>query len=71
MTPGHTIGIPTLSIVGLLNDDFEGGEFVMFDDMKFDLKKGDVLVFPSNFLYPHKVDKVTKGVRYAYVSWAW
>jgi len=71
MTPGHTIGIPTLSIVGLLNDNFEGGEFVMFEDMKFDLKKGDVLVFPSNFLYPHRVDKVTKGVRYAYVSWAW
>jgi hypothetical protein len=71
MIPGHTIGIPTLSIVGVLNDDYEGGDFIMFGDTKFNLKKGDVLVFPSNFLYPHKVEKVTKGTRYTYVSWAW
>ena len=71
MFDGERKGIPTLSIVGLLNDDYEGGEFIMFEDKKIDTKKGDLLIFPSNFLYPHKVTPVTKGVRYSYVSWVW
>ena len=38
---------------------------------KIDTKKGDLLIFPSNFLYPHKITPITKGVRYSYVSWVW
>ena len=68
---GERKGIPTLSIIGILNDDYEGGELIMFEDKKIDTKKGDLLIFPSNFLYPHKVTPVTKGVRYSYVSWVW
>jgi hypothetical protein len=64
-------GVPMLSVVGALNDDYEGGEFVMFDDYKIQLKKGSMLIFPSCFLYPHKVEKVTKGTRYSFVSWCW
>ena len=64
-------GIPILSIIGILNDDYEGGELIMFEDKKIDTKKGDLLIFPSNFLYPHEVAPVTKGVRYSYVSWVW
>ena len=30
---------------------------------------GSILVWPSNFLYPHSVEKVTKGKRYTVVSW--
>ena len=43
----------------------------MFTDTPVEIGKGDLLIFPSNFLYPHRVDPVTKGVRYSYVSWAW
>ena len=68
---GERRGIPTLSIIGILNDDYEGGELIMFEDKKIDTKKGDLLIFPSNFLYPHEVAPVTKGVRYSYVSWVW
>ena len=68
---GEKKGVPTLSIIGLLNDDFEGGELIMFEDKKIETKKGDILIFPSNFLYPHEVTPVTKGVRYSYVSWVW
>ena len=68
---GERKGIPILSIIGILNDDYEGGELIMFEDKKIDTKKGDLLIFPSNFLYPHKVSSVTKGVRYSYVSWVW
>lgn len=63
-------GIPVLSMVGLLNDDFEGGEF-MLCDQKVDLKAGDVLIFPSIFLYPHEVKPVTKGSRYSWVLWGY
>ena len=39
MFDGERKGIPTLSVVGLLNDDFEGGEFIMFEDEKISLKQ--------------------------------
>ena len=54
-----------------LNDDYEGGEFIMFDDTEIKFDKGDVIVFPSLFLYPHKVEPVKSGIRYSYVSWVW
>ena len=66
---GTDKGIPILSIVGLLNDNFTGGGFcVNGKDMK--LKKGDIIIFPSNFLYRHEVKTIKKGERYSYVSWA-
>lgn len=68
---GTRKGIPVLTSLGALNDDYEGGEFVMFDDDVIEIKKGSIIVFPSNFLYPHKIEPVTKGIRYSYVSWAW
>ena len=71
MFDGERKGIPILSVLGVLNDDYEGGEFILFDDYKIDFKKGDVLIFPSIFLYPHKVEPVTKGTRYSYISWVW
>ncbi len=67
--PGNT-SIPSVSIVGLLNDDFTGGEFILFKDTNMKLKKGDILVFPSNYLYPHRVDKVKSGIRNSFVTWA-
>ena len=71
MFDGKRRGIPILSIIGILNDDYEGGDLIMFEDKKIDTKKGDLLLFPSNFLYPHEITPVTKGVRYSYVSWLW
>jgi predicted 2-oxoglutarate/Fe(II)-dependent dioxygenase YbiX len=63
-------GIPTLTILGILNDDYEGGQFVLFDDYIIDTKKGDIIIFPSNFMYPHRVEKITSGIRYSFVTWA-
>jgi predicted 2-oxoglutarate/Fe(II)-dependent dioxygenase YbiX len=72
MFDGNMKGIPILTILGLLNDDFEGGEFLMFDEEKeIKLKAGDIMIFPSVFLYPHRVAPVTKGVRHAFVAWVW
>ena len=68
---GQIKGIPMLSIVGQLNDDFDGGEFVMWGDKVIPFETGDIIIFPSNFMYPHRVEPVTKGARYSYVSWAY
>ena len=68
---GDRKGIPVLSVLGLLNDDFKGGEFVLFDNEIIPFEQGDLLIFPSNFMYPHKVEPVTQGTRYSYISWVW
>ena len=52
------------SCVFLINDDYEGG------DLKVEKKKNRLIIFPSNFLYPHTVLPVTKGERYSVVAWA-
>jgi predicted 2-oxoglutarate/Fe(II)-dependent dioxygenase YbiX len=74
MFDGERKGIPILSVVGQLNDpfnDYEGGEFVMFKDDVMDLRQGDIMIFPSVFLYPHRVNAVKKGTRYSFISWVW
>ena len=65
------IGVPILSCLGVLNDDYEGGEFIMFENQKIEMTQGDLIIFPSNFLYPHRVEPVTRGTRYSYISWVW
>jgi pentatricopeptide repeat protein len=71
MFDGQRKGIPTLSILGSLNNNYKGGELVFWDDTVVELKAGEIMIFPSNFLYPHEVKLVTEGTRYSYVSWAW
>ena len=68
---GDIRGIPILSIVCVLNDDYQGGEFIMFDDYEIKFKAGDLIIFPSVFLYPHLVKPVKKGTRYSFVSWVY
>tara|TARA_R110002020_G_scaffold6399_2_gene27271 strand:+ start:1301 stop:1873 length:573 start_codon:yes stop_codon:yes gene_type:complete len=68
---GTRKGIPILSIVGALNEEYTGGEFIMYRDKEIKLKTGDILIFPSTFMYPHRVDPVKKGARYSYVSWVY
>lgn len=53
-----------------INDDYEGGEFAFFNrELKYKLKKGSVILFPSNFMYPHEIMPVTKGTRYSIITW--
>jgi predicted 2-oxoglutarate/Fe(II)-dependent dioxygenase YbiX len=68
---GEKRGIPTLSCLGVLNENYTGGEFIMFDDMKIKFEAGDLIIFPSIFLFPHRVEPVKKGTRYSYISWTW
>jgi len=67
---GEKRGIPILSILSVLNDDYEGGEFGFFDKkLKIKVNKGDVVMFPSTFMYPHQILPVTKGTRYSIITW--
>lgn len=68
---GQLKGIPVLTVLGSLNDEYEGGELMMFGDYKIDLSAGSIVVFPSNFMFPHEVKPIKKGIRYSYVSWTW
>lgn len=68
---GERKGDPTLSVLGLLKTEFTGGEFTLLNDIITDFEPGDIIVFPSNFLYPHKVDPVISGERYSFISWTW
>ena len=59
----------TVSTVAYFNDDYLGGD-LHFD--KFDLKlkpvAGDVIVFPSSFMYSHASMPVLGGTKYAAVT---
>jgi len=53
-----------------LNDDYEGGEFAFFNrEMLIRSKKGSIIMFPSNFMYPHEIMPVLKGTRYSITTW--
>lgn len=71
MFDGMRKGIPTLTILGGLNDNYEGGEFIMWQDTEIKIPPGSLLIFPSNFMYPHEVRPVKSGTRYSFVSWVW
>ena len=68
---GKIRGVQSLSVLGALNDNYEGGEFIMFDNKEYKIKAGQVLIFPSSFMFPHKVEPVTKGIRHTYISWVY
>jgi len=65
---GQKQGYPHLTSLIFLNDDYEGGEFTLCGE-NLDKDKGSAVVFPSNFMFPHEVKKVTSGVRYSIMTW--
>lgn len=72
LSEGQQTGIPVLSFVGNLNEDYEGGDLVFFEGRHpIALKTGDICMFPSCFLYPHHVEPVRRGTRYSFAAWGW
>ena len=65
---GQQYGYPQASLLFFLNDDYEGGDFIV-SNCHYRPKKGSAIIFPSNFMFPHRVIKVTKGTRWSIVSW--
>ena len=65
---GQHYGYPHATVLLYLNDDYEGGEFTVATT-RIKPKAGSVVVFPSNFMFPHSAEMVTKGTRWSIVSW--
>ena len=68
---GNEKGIPVLSFILNLNDNYEGADLFFWENHVVPLGKGDIIMFPSLFLFPHGVTEAREGVRYSAVSWAW
>ena len=63
-----------LSIIINLNDNYEGGDLIFTDQKEKEIKrlklgKGSIVFFPSNFMYPHSIQPITKRTRYSIVAW--
>tara|TARA_R100000278_G_scaffold116363_1_gene95676 strand:- start:31 stop:609 length:579 start_codon:yes stop_codon:yes gene_type:complete len=71
----HCAKIPrTMSLIFLLNNDYDGGELEFYDREEqnpqvVDKQVGRVVIWPSNHIFPHRVKPVIKGTRYSIVSW--
>jgi predicted 2-oxoglutarate/Fe(II)-dependent dioxygenase YbiX len=72
----HHLKFPrTVSLIFLLNNEYEGGELCFRDTDKkeeivIEKKTNRIIIWPSNFMYPHTVKPVSKGIRYSVVGWA-
>ena len=72
----HFAQIPrTMSCILLLNNDYEGGNLCFRNpdgsgEWEVEVKPNRMIIWPSNFLFPHTVKPVTKGIRYSAVAWA-
>jgi len=61
---------PAVTFTINLNDDFSGGELNLLDgEMVIKVNARQGIFFPANFLFPHSVEKVAEGTRYALVGW--
>jgi hypothetical protein len=59
----------TLSSVMYLNDDYEGGElWFPYLNINFKPQAGDIVLFPSTYIYAHSSLKVKSGVKYSAVT---
>lgn len=58
-----------LSAVSYPNDDYEGGELAFrLQGLEVKPRAGDLYLFPSNFMYPHRAMPVKSGVKYSIVT---
>ena len=56
-----------ISMSLILNDDYEGGDLILYGAGKVKQEIGSMVFFPSFLL--HEVGPVTKGTRYSLVVW--
>ena len=67
---GEATGDYKFTVSVCLNDNYKGGDFTFFnDEIVYKFKVGDVIMFPSSFMFPHAVKKITKGTRYQLLLW--
>lgn len=67
----HRVADRDLSLLVYLNDDYSGGE-LRFNRLNYVYQPaaGDLVLFPSNNTFMHQAEQVTRGTKYAIVSWS-
>lgn len=65
----------TMSFIYFVNDNYEGGNlnFRLLESKKMHVIEkvsNRLIIWPSNFMFPHAVNPVTKGERFSVVAWA-
>lgn len=70
-TSGFKNFVRCLSLVIVLNDDYDGGIFNFpRQGLKFKVKKGEAVMFPPYWTHPHSVTSVGEGqARYTINTW--
>jgi hypothetical protein len=70
-TSGFKNFVRCLSIIIVLNDDYDGGVFCFPNQgLKFRVKKGQAILFPPYWTHPHSVTSVGEGQsRYTINTW--
>uniref|UniRef100_A0A6C0B803 Prolyl 4-hydroxylase alpha subunit Fe(2+) 2OG dioxygenase domain-containing protein n=1 Tax=viral metagenome TaxID=1070528 RepID=A0A6C0B803_9ZZZZ len=67
--------VRSLTIVGVLNDDYDGGEYYFpAQNVKLKLKAGSFVIFPPYWTHPHSVSKITTKPNcneYRYIVSTW
>jgi hypothetical protein len=59
----------TVSSVVYMNDDYDGGElWFPYLDISYKASAGDIVLFPSTYIYAHAAKPVTKGTKYSAVT---
>lgn len=51
------------------NNYIGGHHYFNYLDIEYSPKKGDILMFPSNYMASHEVKPVIDGFRYSYLGW--
>tara|TARA_R110000822_G_C15326581_1_gene494237 strand:- start:1160 stop:1738 length:579 start_codon:yes stop_codon:yes gene_type:complete len=76
-TDHNPLNIPrTLSLSFLLNDTYAGGQLEFLNPSTQNImkiispKENTVIVWPSDYKFPHAVAPITRGKRYGVVCWA-
>lgn len=67
-SPKHSNRV--VSLVVYLNDDYSGGQ-LEFPNIGYTYRPraGDIVIFPSNHTFAHRSKPITKGTKYAIVTW--
>jgi len=61
-----------VSLVYYVNNDYEGGDlYFPFLDVKIKPLAGELVLFPSDYLFAHEATKVTSGVKYALINFVY
>lgn len=59
----------TVSLVGYINDDYDGGElYFRLQNLNIKPKAGDLYIFPSTYIFPHRAMPVKSGTKYSLVT---